>query len=93
MRAYRQSAADFQHDTYETMPGFLPEYRTSDKMLAESWSVLGGTRAEYSLGQLSFLEDLRLVLQFEVYQQHFKNIETIKKRFAKTAALGASSEF
>ncbi len=92
-RAYRQSAVDFQKNTYESMAGSLPQYRTTDKMLAESWSVLAGTRAEYSIGQIRFLKDLRLALKFEVYEQRFKNISTIERRFAKTAAFGASSEF
>lgn len=93
LRAYRQSAANFQKATYEAMSGTLPTFRTSDKMLAESWSMLGGVRAEYSLGKLGFLKGLRLALKLEAYRQRFNDIPTITERFAKTAALGASSEF
>lgn len=92
MRGYQQSAADFYSNAYEAMVGTLPQLRTTDKMLTSSWSVLAGTRLELSLGSLSFLKNLRCTLKFEVYDQHFDKFAPLTRRFAKTAAFGASSE-
>lgn len=93
LRGYQQGAADFQQNDYTTMTGFIPAHRSADKMLARSWSVLGGIRAELALGDLLFLESLRLTLKFELYNQRFQDFAPLKNRLAQTAALGASSEF
>ncbi len=93
MRGYRQGDADFHKTSYSSMTGVLPGLRSSDKMLTQSWSLLGGARAELAIGKLGFLESLRLALKFEVYDQHFQNFPNLKRRLAKIAAFGASSEF
>lgn len=93
LRGYRQGAAEFQKNRYEAMAGTLPAYRSADKMLAQSWSLLAAARAEFSLADLDSLESLRLVAKVEVYDQHFIDFQRIQGRFAKTAALGISAEF
>ncbi len=92
-RFYHQGAADFYTTGYRTAAGTLPEYRTADKMLAKSWSVLGGARVEMTLRPPAGLAALRGILKLEVYDQHFVDFAPLAGRRALIVSGGASAEF
>lgn len=89
-RAYRQGAADFYARRYDAAPGDLPGYRTADKMLAESWSVLGSVRAEMSFEPSTVVGAVRGVLKIEAYHQRFVDFEPLQTRRAVVVSVGAS---
>lgn len=93
MRGYRQNKADFHEARYERMSGLLPEYRSADKMLTGSWSMLGAARAQVNAGSFGFVDALRVTLKYEIYDQHFLDFQALKRRVGQTTSLGASAEF
>ncbi len=93
LRGYQQTGATFQETSYDAMAGVLPEFRSADKMLTSSWSMLAAARAQYLVGSVAFVEALRVTIKLELYDQHFRDFESLKRRIGQTASLGASAEF
>ncbi|MFO0568517.1 MAG: DUF3570 domain-containing protein [Polyangiaceae bacterium] len=92
-RGYYQGEADFYEERYARAPGTFPTFRSRDKMLSESWSVLAGLRGEIGLGPLGFAEDVRVAVRSDVYDQHFLTFEPLEGRRAFIFQLGASAEY
>jgi len=92
-RGYYQGEASFYAERYAATPGTLPTYRSRDKMLSESWSLLAGLRGEVGLGPVGFAEDVRVAVRSDVYDQHFLSFEPLEGRRAFIFQLGASAEY
>lgn len=92
-RGYYQGEASFYQERYAAPPGTFPVYRSRDKMLSESWSVLAGLRGEVGLGPVGFADDLRVATRADVYDQHFLTFEPLDRRRAFIFQLGASAEY
>jgi len=92
-RGYRQAAADFYERSYQAATGQFPELRAADKMLAESWSVLGSARGEVNLGAVLGFRALRLTLKLEYLDQHFIDFELLDGRRGLIGAMGATAEY
>jgi hypothetical protein len=92
VRGYWQSSASFYAERYTGPTGFIPEFRSSDKQLAESWSVLGGLRAELGFDSVGFAEILRMVVRGDIHNQHFVDFAPLDERTALIVSLGVSAE-
>ncbi len=93
IRGYQQGLAEFQQQRYESAVGMLPQYRSADKSLAQSYSVLVGGRFEASLGSAGAVEAMRAILKVEVYDQHFVDFDPMTRRIATIGSAGLSAEF
>jgi hypothetical protein len=93
VRAYYQDSASFYSERYIVRAGVIPELRSRDKLLAESWSLMGGLRAEAVLGSAGFIDELRVVVRGDIYDQHFVDFAPLERRTALVPSLGAAAEF
>jgi hypothetical protein len=93
LRGYTQGAASFYEERYAAPAGTFPVYRSRDKLLSRSWSVLAALRGEVGLGATGFAEDIRVAARAGVYQQHFLEFEPLDRRRAFTFQLGATAEY
>lgn len=93
LRGYRQSGASFHREHYQTTTGMLPVYRSADKLLAPSWSVLGGLRVEVAHAPRSVVDMFRGVIKLELYDQHFSRFAFLRRRRALIVSCGASVEY
>ncbi|MCC6557494.1 MAG: DUF3570 domain-containing protein, partial [Polyangiaceae bacterium] len=92
LRLYGQTRADFYERRYAAPDGALPRYRTADKMLAPSYSLLAGPRIEVGLGPLGPLSDLRATAKIELYVQRFIDYDRLTGRRAVIPAIGIAGE-
>lgn len=93
IRGYRQSAASFYEPRYQATRGAVPSLRTADKLLAESWSVLGDARVEVNFTSVGAFDAVRGAVKLGVYDQHFVNFEPLDGRRAFTMSLGLAGEY
>jgi Protein of unknown function (DUF3570) len=92
-RGYHQTAASFYQPRYRAPFGRLPQRRTGDKLLAESWSLLGELRLEASLELNGFVDVLRGMFGLAVYAQHFIDFAALNARRAFIASFGVTAEY
>ncbi len=92
-RAHWQGAAGFYRADYQTEAGMLPALRTSDKTLAESWSILGGIRLEAAAPRSGPVDSLRALVKAEVYDQHFHDFPALRRRTALILSLAITAEY
>lgn len=92
-RVYWQSSASFHRKRYVTPTGEVPRFRSADKMLSRSWSLLAGARSELGFGRAGPFEVLRATLSLAVYEQRFEEFAPLEARTAVIASLGASGEY
>lgn len=93
VRGYRQGAAWFYEERYQAPPGLLPRYRTADRLLTESWSLLAAGRVELGVGPLGPVREVRLTAKVEAYAQRFIRFAPLTDREALVASLGLAAEF
>lgn len=93
LRGQFQTAASFYEAAYEETTGNVPVVRTADKLLAESWSVLAGVRAEMSWPSVGALDALRTGLTAELYEQHFVDFPRLDSRRALFVSLAIMAEY
>jgi hypothetical protein len=92
-RAYRQSSASFHRERYVADAGELPRYRSADKLLSRSWSLLAGVRSEVGFGKAGPFDALSATATLGVYRQRFEDFATLGARTAVISSVGASGEF
>jgi hypothetical protein len=92
-RGYHQSAADFYRQRHVASVGALPATRTTDKMLAEGWSVLGDLQLELNLSPLGSLKAMRVAAGVGIYDQHFVDFAPLEARQAVLASFGVTAEY
>jgi hypothetical protein len=90
VRGYSQGQADFHEARYDTYP-LLPQYRSADKKLGRTRSVLAGVRGEWAPG--GALGASRLEASADVYDQWFLDFEPLRRRIAALLAVGWSAEW
>lgn len=87
-RFYAQRAASFYQGTYATLPS-VPDIRTKDRELAQSWYLAGGARVEYEFAEwLGFA--WRADLRGEVKWQRYFDTPVLPRRTSVTVGLGLS---
>lgn len=92
-RTYGQSSASFHEYRYSASNGAIPVYRSADKMLSSSWSLLAGPRVDVGAGRIGPLEDLRATFKAELYDQHFFEFAPLEERRAVIISFGTAAEF
>lgn len=91
-RIYGQTGASFHKYRYDATALSAPRYRDADKMLSSSFSILGGARAEGSLGPIGPLADARGTLKIELYEQRFFEYAPLPERRAAIVSIGVAGE-
>lgn len=91
-RGYWQSAAEFYRAHYHAAPGTIPAFRVSDKVLAESSSVLLGVHGDGLVGDVPWLGAVRASAGVDVYEQHFTDFPWLDQRRAVNLWLGLAAE-
>lgn len=92
-RTYGQSSASFHEYRYSASNGAIPVYRSADKILSSSWSLLAGPRVDVGTGRVGPLDDIRGTFKVEIYDQHFFAFAPLEERRAVILSFGAAGEF
>ncbi|MEK6606466.1 MAG: DUF3570 domain-containing protein [Myxococcota bacterium] len=91
-RGYTQGPADFHEARYATWP-MLPRWRDADKKLGRNRSVLGGVRADFGVGAIGPLREVRAEASLDVYDQWFLDFPALRRRRAALVGLGWSAQW
>lgn len=91
-RVYGQSAASFHRYRYDATMAAIPRYRSADKMLSSSWSLLVGPRIEVALGPLGLVDDLRATAKVELHEQRFFEFAPLAERQSAIVSFGIAGE-